>query len=453
MIAVESGPGGARDEGADARSAATGLLPRIADCLPGAQAVRDIRYRYRGVEKSLAKIPPARLLTAIPRTGGFAYRTLIRRRTVEAPAGLPDAKLTPSLLANVALDEAILTMAMGPSRMPRRADIERVSHELSDAVELFDARGWIDDPASYHDTPPTLDGVQLKSGWAHRLRYERLLYMSEYEPHAGEPGRERWLDYHTNRTASAWVLRHPDAGERPRPWLVCIHGFGMGQAFMDFPAFHAAHLHHDLGLNLVGPVLPLHGHRKVGRLGGDQFLSFDLMNSVHGLAQAVWDIRRALSWVRAQPGGDRVGVYGVSLGAYTASLLAALDGDLEAVVAGIPVSDFPSLFAAQSPPVIRERSIDAGILGGPAERVHQVVSPLAVPPLVPKDRRFIFAGLADRMSHPRQAHNLWRHWDEPRLRWYPGNHVGYLWSDRVRAFVDEVLIHRGLSVMSSEAGV
>lgn len=447
MITVEPGfDGGGDSSGVEADlPAGEGWRRTLANCVPGAQAVRDLRYRYRGIEKSLAKIPPARLLTTIPRTGGFAYRTIVRRKTVEAPSGLPDTRLTPSLLANVAMDEAILTMAMGPDRLPHRADFERVSRELHEAAELYEANGWFDDPVTYHRTPPVLDGVQHKSGWAHRLRYERILFTSEYEPHADEPGRERWLDFHTNRTGSAWVLRHPDSDENPRPWLVCIHGFGMGQAFMDFPAFHASHLHHELGLNLIGPVLPLHGHRKVGRMGGDQFLSFDLLNAVHGLSQAVWDIRRVLSWVRAQSGGERIGVYGVSLGAYTASLLAALDGDLDAVIAGIPVSDFPALYAAQSPPIIRDRSIEAGILGGPAERVHRVVSPLCMEPVVPHDARYIFAGLADRMSHPRQAHNLWQHWGEPRLRWYPGNHIGYLWSDRVSAFVDEVLVERGFS--------
>jgi len=426
-----------------------GDRPGGTDCWSFSRAVRDVRYRYKDIEKSLSRIPPVRMLTTIPRTGGFAYRTMVRRVTGEPQAGLPRAKLTPSLLASVAMDEAILTMAMGPDRLPRRADYERVASELHDAEALFDANGWIDDPVSYHVAPPPIEGVQIKSGWAHRMRYERILFTSEYEPHLDEPGRARWLDFHTNRTASAWVLRHDDSDEHPRPWVMCIHGFGMGQAFMDFPAFHAAHLHHDLGLNLVGPVLPLHGHRRVGRLGGDQFLSFDLLNAVHGLAQAVWDIRRVLSWVRRQPGGDRIGVYGVSLGAFTASMVAALEGDLDAVIAGIPVSDFPALYTAQSPPIIRERSIEAGILGGPAERVHSVVSPLRMAPKIPREARFIFAGLADRMSHPKQAHNLWRHWDEPRLRWYPGNHIGYLWSDRVAQFVDEVLVERGLAVPST----
>src|SRR3954451_23347436 len=107
MITVEPGRDGGHDDAEV--PVGEGWRRTMANCVPGAQAVRDLRYRYRGVEKSLSKIPPARMLTTIPRTGGFAYRTLVRRRRVEPRAGLPDTRLTPSLLASVAMDEAILT--------------------------------------------------------------------------------------------------------------------------------------------------------------------------------------------------------------------------------------------------------------------------------------------------------------------------------------------------------
>jgi hypothetical protein len=68
-----------------------------------------------------------------------------------------------------------------------------------------------------------------------------------------------------------------------------------------------------------------------------------------------------------------------------------------------------------------------------------VVSPLAMPSRVPKDCRFIFAGLGDRMAVPEQALALWEHWDRPSVRWFPGNHVGYLWSSKVADYVDGVL--------------
>jgi hypothetical protein len=88
---------------------------------------------------------------------------------------------------------------------------------------------------------------------------------------------------------------------------------------------------------------------------------------------------------------------------------------------------------------VRERAQQHRILDGNAEVVHRVVSPLAMPSAVPRDRRFIFAGLGDRMAVPDQAVALWEHWDRPSVRWFPGNHVGYLWSSKVADYVDGVL--------------
>jgi hypothetical protein len=55
--------------------------------------------------------------------------------------------------------------------------------------------------------------------------------------------------------------------------------------------------------------------------------------------------------------------------------------------------------------------------------VHRVVSPVARPCLVPRDRRFIVAGQADRVASPSGAAELWRHWEEPSILWRPRGHV------------------------------
>ena len=154
------------------------------------------------------------------------------------------------------------------------------------------------------------------------LAYEHLSFESEYEPHPDEPGRQRWLSYTPNRTAHAWVVRHPGP---PRPWLVLNHGFQLGFPLFDFALFAPRFYAEKLGLNLVYPVLPFHGKRKVGRRSGHGLLTGDVLDAVHAEAQAMWDIRRLLAWVRAQ-GEPLVGVMGLSLGGYNTALLAALGG-------------------------------------------------------------------------------------------------------------------------------
>ena len=88
-------------------------------------------------------------------------------------------------------------------------------------------------------------------------------------------------------------------------------------------------------------------------------------------------------------------------------------------------------------------------MGGVAEDVYRVVSPLSFEPKVPRDRRYIFAGYGDRLATPEQARRLWEHWDKPRISWYSGNHVGYLWSRQVEAFLVESLVESGLRCNSA----
>lgn len=410
-----------------------------------AAAWHSVERRYRDVERELARHTATRTLVAAPRTARVLGDTLVRHLR-GAQGGPPIPRISPGFAAQVAMDEAILAIAMGPNSFPKRSDYERVGAELGDARLLYQERGWLDDPAAFHRAPPELVDPAVDKGWALGQGYERLLFNSEWSPLPEEPGAERWGTYEANRTASATVLRYRD---RPRPWVVAVHGFGTGYPFMDFVGMHAMRLHRELGVNVVLPVLPLHGPRKISRISGESFLSFDLMNTVHGLAQAVWDIRRVISWIRAQD-APSIGLYGVSLGGYTASLVTGIEPDLDAVVAGIPVVDFPDLIHSHSPHSIRLRAIDHKILGGNAEAVHQVVSPLSFEPLIAHDHRFIYGGLGDRLALPGHAQRLWEHWSEPEIHWYGGNHVGYLWAGSVPDFVVSSLRTAGVSDDSPE---
>ena len=401
---------------------------------------------YRTSRRLVLDPPGGRVLRTVPRTLGFVASSYFRGRRVPVWPEPPAARPTPGLAAQVAMDELVLAVMASPKRYPHRVDYERVGAEVLAAVELYERRGWLDDPRSFHrDLPaPTAGEVRLAWRRARRMPYQHLSFESGYEPWEGEPGIDRWAVYEANKTAHAWVLRHDD--NRPRPWLVCVHGFGMGSAFMDFSAFRAARLHREHGLNLVFTVLPLHGPRQPNRLGGFEFMSFDALNTVHGVAQAISDIRRTIGWVRAEHGAGAtapIGVYGISLGGFMAALLSSIEPGLDLVISGIPPTDLPALFAHHAPPVLRRRAVANNLLGEQVHRLHRVVSPLAMPSLVPKERRFLYAGHGDRMSTPKQAYRLWEHWDHPEMAWYSGNHVGFMWSKDAERFVTASLRSTG----------
>jgi hypothetical protein len=404
---------------------------------------------YRRARRLVLDPPGARLMMTGPRTFRFVARSALRGLRNPVYPDPPAPRPTPALALQVAMDEVILAVAKGPKRYPRRLDYLRVGDEVRRGVELYEDRGWIDDPRSYHRDPHPLTAPDIGTERSLGIRYEHLIFPSGYEPWPDEPGRDRWLGYEANRTAHAYVLRHRD--DRPRSWLLCVHGFGTGNPLMDFTAFRVNRLHRDLGFNLVLPVLPTHGPRKGDGFSGTHMMSFDMVNGVHGLAQAIWDIRRLLSWVRPQAPAS-VGVYGISLGGYTSALLAGIEDDIDVAIAAVPPCDLPALMAHHCPPRLRRRAVEHQLLGEEAHRLHRVVSPLTVQPKVPRHGRYIVAGLGDRMSTPKQAYRLWHHWDRPKLAWYGGNHVGFFWSREADRFIVDALTRAGAAVEDGRDG-
>jgi len=364
-------------------------------------------------------------------TAAGAHSLRVEPLTEGAPAPIPAIRMS----AEVAADEAMLATVLPFLPVPGKGDAARINAEMSAARGLYEEKGWLEKPASYHSAPPPLDSPTLRAAHARGADYEQLSFESDFEPHSDEPGRDRWLSYRANRTARAWVMRHRDAN---RPWLVCIHGYQMGYAGIDLLAFPPDWLHHGLGLNLVLPVLPLHGVRKIGRRSGDGFFSGDILDCTHGEAQAMWDIRRILGWVRAQS-ESKIGVYGLSLGGYNAALLSTLEDDLACAIAGIPLVDIPSA-------MIRHGLLTAIDNGGSASldtdhmgEIMRVVAPLASEPRLPVERRFMFAAVADRLVPPEQAVRLWEHWDQPRVEWYQGAHMTFRAHPSVRLLIEEGL--------------
>ncbi|HWS91003.1 MAG TPA: hypothetical protein VN306_00435 [Mycobacterium sp.] len=354
------------------------------------------------------------------------------------PDGLPIARPTMALAAQAFRDEIVLMglKARRPVSQPRV--YERINQEVVAALEFYGYKGWLEKPQGFFGESPPLPDVTVREVKARRRSYHRIFFDSGYTPHPGEPGRERWLGYTANNREYALLLRHPE----PRPWLVCVHGTEMGRAAIDLAVFRAWQLHDDLGLNVVIPVLPMHGPRARGLPKGAVFPGEDVLDDVHATAQAVWDIRRLLSWIRRQEPESQIGLYGLSLGGYIAALVASLETGLTCAILGVPVVDLVGLLGRHSglhrdDP--RHHTIEL------AEPIGRMTSPLSLPPLVPMPGRFIYAGVADQVVHPReQVVRLWEHWGKPEIVWYPGGHTGFFRSQPVQRFVEAALQQSGL---------
>nr|WP_310786819.1 hypothetical protein [Mycobacterium sp. Z3061] len=356
----------------------------------------------------------------------------------QTPDELPIARPTVALAAQAFRDEVVL-MGLKARRPVSRPEVfDRITREVLAGLEFYGDKGWLDQPEGFFAKPPAPSDVTVRKVKGRRRSFYRMFFTSGYTPHPGEPGVQRWQSYTANDREYALLLRHA----QPRPWLVCVHGTEMGRAALDLALFRAWKLHDELGLNVVMPVLPMHGPRARGLPKGAVFPGEDVLDDVHATAQAVWDIRRLLSWIRLQEPDSRIGLNSLSLGGYIASLVASLEDGLTCAILGVPVADLVDVLGRHSglsDDDPRRRTMRL------AEPIGRMVSPLSLTPRVPMQGRFIYAGVADRLVHPReQVNRLWKHWGKPEIVWYPGGHTGFFRSQPVQRFVWEALQQSGL---------
>ncbi len=381
--------------------------------------------------------PLGTIISPLTKAGGYYARSW--GAYLDGTRGeLPVARPTLSLATHALRDEIVLVGLRWKRPLSSPQVYQRINGEVAQAVELYRKRGWLEKPQGFFTAPPAPTDVTVKAYTSRGRTHQRLSFVSGYEPFAEEPGRDRWLSYTGNHREYALMLRH----DEPRPWVVCVHGTEMGRAALDLTLFRAWHLHEDFGLNVVLPVLPMHGPRANGLPKGAVFPGEDVMDDVHATAQAVWDVRRVLAWIRAQDPDGQIGLTSISLGGYIAALVASLDEHLTCAILGVPPANLVELLgrhaglAADDP---RRATLDL------AAPIGQMISPLSMQPKVPASGRFIYAGVADRIVHPRQqVLQLWEHWGRPDIGWYHGGHTGFFQARPVQRFVDAALVQSGL---------
>lgn len=354
---------------------------------------------------------------------GMAGVREVARAAAAGRRGVTERDGVPVPAPSVGLGVAAAVDALISEPMPLLSSLGSPEHyaaasaELDAAVHYYRDAGWLDDPGLRHRLPNAPNDVQLEA-LSHGLEVAR--FDSGWRPEAGEPGAGRWLSLRANDRVPVRLLRHAGA---PRPWLVAVHGQGMGRP-ADVKMLRVRHLHEVLGINVALPVLPLHGPRACGFSPYRQFASnIFATNNVLGLTQSVWDVRRLLQWLRDDQQAPAVGLLGVSLGAYVINLLSTVEGDLTCLIAVVPISDLAASMRDAAPITPRKRRLHREIHDHRSALVHRVVSPLARPCLVPHERRHIVAGQVDRIAPPRGAAQLWHHWDEPSIAWCPRGHV------------------------------
>lgn len=118
----------------------------------------------------------------------------------------------------------------------------------------------------------------------------------------------------------------------------------------------------------------------------------------------------------------------MSLGGYTAALLAATEPRLAFSIPNVPVASLPDLVLEWEPmgSAVRGLMRAAGLSLVDLRRACAVSCPLTWAPLLPRERRMLIGGVADRLAPPKHTRLLWEHWDRCAVHWFPGSHLLHL---------------------------
>ncbi|CAN3126630.1 AB hydrolase-1 domain-containing protein [Mycobacterium sp. smrl_JER01] len=332
-----------------------------------------------------------------------------------------------SAVADLALRTSIasllsVTMVPGVAAALRGSNTTTEREHLKFYAELAAAQ----DPALAFPTPASPPRVSSRPAdpiaeWVARGTVRNIRFNSSFQ--AVNPAlRDQCAGFVRNNVVHAQHWRHDDG---PRPTLCLIHGF-MGSAYLFNGLFFSLPWFYRSGYDVLLYTLPFHGRRaeRYSPFSGHGYFAHGMAGFAEAMAQAVHDFRSIIDYLEFT-GVDRIALTGMSLGGYTAALIASVDDRIQAVIPNVPVvtpdRTVEEWFPANKVVALRDRiaRTDSELVGG----ATRYSSPLNYRPLVPKDRRLIIAGLGDRLAPPEQAELLWRHWDRCTFHWFPGNHV------------------------------
>jgi len=367
-------------------------------------------------------------------------------RRAQLPRQSPRDALVTSLAAGV--DRSVMravALVVEKQLLPRELDLQLLRESMR---AMFDS-GLLAQPAALFDFVAELEspraGAQLRGRATpgRRLRggrIQRHRLESRYREHPLLPAAAGLRDHTIH--CELWQHR----GDAARGTVIALHGFAMGWPAVDALALSARRWF-ALGLDVALVTLPDHGPRRPpGSLfSGQRYTVPHAMQLAGAVHQAVHEIFELKAWLRHRSGRP-VGLFGMSLGGYLASLCAGLSADFDFLVPLVPPACMGDLAWRVYRDTGHHRSgQDAVLTEDNMRRAFYVHSPLAHPRRIPRERILLAAGAGDRIVPPQHPTALWQHWQQPRIHWFRGSHVAPLASER---FIAEVEGHlRGLAVL------
>jgi dienelactone hydrolase len=321
-------------------------------------------------------------------------------------------KIAPLHLIAQAVDRGFLSMILRTAAKPSQSTPKVGRADLEALVAFYQNLG-----EAFYPSPAPISPLQQRVRSIRGGAVLDLSWESGYQPAFPEI-KERYQAYVNNRIARARFFRH----EQPCPVMICIHGYGGGKYSLEERAFPVEWLF-SLGFDVLLPQLPFHEDRaiKESRIFFPNPSRVAITNE--GFGQAIFDLR-GLTHFLLRRGAPSVSVTGMSLGGYTASLLATVEPKLSFVAPMIPFASYSRLVWAHGKGgAPQERAKSVGIDEELLAEVFAIHSPLCRQPTLTPERVLLGAAEFDRVTPKEHAYWLQTHFQTPHFVLFPGGHL------------------------------
>lgn len=317
-----------------------------------------------------------------------------------------------SLAATVAT--AMLASLREPGRMQREFD----------ALRFYEPLARSGDVSRVFRPPPKGIAVSSRELPGDTIRRLALRFASPFKP-LNPFARSQFEAMQRNRFAHAQHWCH---GDRPRPTLILLHGFAADPHWLNAQALSLAGFYRQ-GYDILLFTYPHHGCRseRGDWFSGQGLFGRGLVAFNEAPLHAIHDLRVFIDYLQGQ-GVEKIGVAGISLGGYTAALLAAIEPRLAYCIPIVPAVSPVDVFLEWQPTglllsrLMRSQGVGVAQMRG----LLAVHNPLTYAPCLDGERMLIIGGAGDRVTMPRHLRLLQQHWPGSALHWFPGNHVVHL---------------------------